>query len=65
MIYRKIGLIPAPSPLIAARLQLDQVHSIRITIGTERSCFRTFIGPVEAMRDLAERFSKTFLKGQI
>ena len=31
---------------------------------SEKSRFGNFIGPVQMMRSLAERFGKSFLKGQ-
>jgi len=60
----KRGSIPENLPPILARLKIDPENYLRFINRSEKSRFSNFIGPVEAMRELAERFGKTFLKGQ-
>ncbi|MEX0916177.1 MAG: transposase [Wenzhouxiangellaceae bacterium] len=60
----KRGSIPENLPPILARLKIDPENYLRFINRSEKSRFSNFIGPVGAMRDLAERFGKTFLKGQ-
>lgn len=54
----------ASAPPILERLKIDPHHYIRFINRADKSRFGDFIGPIEAMRTVAERFGKTFLKGQ-
>ena len=60
----KRGSIPDNLPPILERLKIDQAAYIKFINRSEKNRFGNFIGPVEAMRNLAERFGKSFLKGQ-
>ena len=60
----KRGSIPENLPPILERLKIDPAAYIKFINRSEKTRFGNFIGPVEAMRDLAERFGKSFLKGQ-
>ena len=60
----KRGSIPENLPPILERLKIDPAAYIKFINRNEKTRFGNFIGPVEAMRDLAERFGKSFLKGQ-
>ena len=60
----KLGSIPDNLPSILERLKIDPAAYIKFVNCSEKTRFGNFIGPVEAMRDLAERFGKSFLKGQ-
>jgi len=42
----------------------DPATYIKFTNQSEKTRFGNFIGPLEKMRDLAELFGKSFLKGQ-
>ena len=58
----KRGSIPHNLPPILERLKIDPAEYIKFINRSEKTRFGNFIGPVEAMRDLAERFGKSFLK---
>ena len=60
----KRGRIPDNLPPILQRLKIDPAAYVKFIKRSEKSGFSNFIGPVEAMRNLAERFGKSFLKGQ-
>jgi len=60
----KRGSIPTDLPPILKRLDVNPEQYIRFISRADKARFRHFIGPVEAMRELAIRFGKTFLKGQ-
>ena len=64
VIEGKRGSIPDNLPPILERLKIDPAAYIKFINRSEKTRFGNFIGPVEAMRDLAERFGKSFLKGQ-
>ena len=57
-------VFPDNLPPILERLKIDPAAYIKFINRSEKTRFGNFIGPVEAMRDLAERFGKSFLKGQ-
>ena len=61
VIEGKHGSIPENSPPILERLKIDPAAYIKFINRSEKTRFGNFIGPVEAMRDLAERFEKSFL----
>lgn len=61
----KRGSIPEDLPPILDRLKIDPAAYVRFINRKEKSRFGSFIGPIDAMRNLAERFGKSFLKGQI
>ena len=65
VIEGKRGSIPDNLPPILQRLKLDPAAYVKFVKRSEKSRFSNFIGPVEAMRNLAQRFGKSFLKGQI
>ena len=58
----KRGSIPENLPPILERLKIDPAEYIKFINRSEKTRFGNFIGPVEAMRDLAERFGKSFVK---
>jgi REP element-mobilizing transposase RayT len=60
----KRGSIPDDLPPILERLSINLEQYVRFISRTGRAGFRHFIGPVEAMRELAARFGRSFLKGQ-
>lgn len=60
----KRGSIPDNLPPILERFKINPDHYIRFINRTDKSRFGNFIGAIEAMRTQAERFGKTFLKGQ-
>ena len=60
----KRGSIPENLPPILQRLKIDPAAYVKFINRSEKSRFGNFIGPIEAMRNLAERFGKSFLKGQ-
>ena len=64
VIEGKRGSIPDNLPPILQRLKIDPAAYLKFINRSEKSRFSNFIGPVEAMRNLAERFGKSFLKGQ-
>jgi len=64
VIEGKRGRIPDNLPPILQRLKIDPSAYVKFINRSEKRHFGDFIGPVEAMRDLAERFGKSFLKGQ-
>ena len=64
VIEGKRGSIPDNLPPILQRLKIDPAAYVKFIDRSEKSRFSNFIGPVEAMRNLAERFGKSFLKGQ-
>ena len=57
----KRGSIPDNLPPILERLKIDPAAYIKFINRSEKNRFGNFIGPVEAMRDLAERFGKSIL----
>ena len=64
MIEGKRGSIPENLPPILQRLKIDPAAYVKFINRNAKKRFGNFIGPVEAMRKLAERFGKSFLKGQ-
>ena len=64
VIEGKRGSIPENLPPILQRLRIDPAAYVKFINRSEKSRFGNFIGPIEAMRNLAERFGKSFLKGQ-
>ena len=64
VIEGKRGSIPDNLPPILQRLKIDPAAYVKFIKRSEKSRFSNFIGPVEAMRNLAQRFGKSFLKGQ-
>ena len=64
VIEGKRGSIPENLPPILQRLKIDPAAYVKFINRSEKSRFDNFIGPIEAMRNLAERFGKSFLKGQ-
>ena len=64
VIEGKRGSIPENLPPILQRLKIDPAAYVKFIKRSEKSRFSNFIGPVEAMRNLAQRFGKSFLKGQ-
>src|SRR6056297_2818979 len=64
VIKGKRGSIPDNLPPILERLKIDPGSYVKFINRNEKSRFGNFIGPVETMRTLAERFGKSFLKGQ-
>jgi len=60
----KRGSISDNLPPILERLKIDPVSYVKFINRSEKSRFGNFIGPVQMMRSLAERFGKSFLKGQ-
>ena len=64
VIEGKRGSIPENLPPILERLKIDPASYVKFINRTEKSRFGNFIGPIEALRNLAEQFGKSFLKGQ-
>ena len=64
VVHGKRGSIPDKLPPILDRLQLNREHYLRFIRKADKARFRNFIGPVEAMRELASSFGRSFLKGQ-
>ena len=64
VIEGKRGSIPENLPPILERLKIDAASYVKFINRSEKTRFGNFIGPLEKMRDLAERFGKSFLKGQ-
>jgi len=64
VIEGKQGSIPENLPPILERLKIDPASYVKFINRSEKTRFGSFIGPLEKMRDLAERFGKSFLKGQ-
>jgi len=64
VIEGKHGRIPENLPPILERLKIDPACYVKFINRSEKTRFGNFIGPIEKMRDLAERFGKSFLKGQ-
>ena len=64
VIEGKRGSIPDNLPPILQRLKIDPAAYVKFINRSEKSRFSNFIGPVEAMRNLADQFGKSFLKGQ-
>ena len=64
VIEGKRGSIPENLPPILERLKIDPASYVKFINRSEKTRFGNFIGPLEKMRDLAERFGKSFLKGQ-
>ena len=60
----KRGSIPENLPPILDRLKIDPAAYLKFINRSDKTRFGNFIGPIEAMRSLAERFGKSFLKGQ-
>jgi len=59
----KRGSIPEHLPPILERLKMDPTAYIQFIKRADETRFGNFIGPVDALRALAERFGKAFLKG--
>ena len=57
----KRGSIPENLPSILERLKIDPAAYIKFINRSEKNRFGNFIGPVEAIRDLAERFGESIL----
>ena len=64
VIEGKRGSIPENLPTILERLKIDPASYVKFINRSQKTRFGNFIGPLEKMRDLAERFGKSFLKGQ-
>jgi len=64
VIEGKRGHIPENLPPILDRLNINPDHYIRFVSRSDKIRFGNFIGPIQTMRDLAQRFGKSFLKGQ-
>ncbi len=64
VIEGKRGRIPDSLPPIFQRLKIDPAAYVKFINRSEKSRFGNFIGPIDVMRNLAERFGKSFLKGQ-
>jgi len=64
VIEGKRGCIPENLPPILERLKIDPASYVKFINRSEKTRFGNFIGPIGKMRDLAERFGKSFLKGQ-
>lgn len=64
MIEAKRGSIPDELPPILLRLKINPTTYVKFINGSEKNRFGNFIGPIEAMRNLAERFGKSFLNRQ-
>src|SRR6056297_3084479 len=64
VIEGKQGSIPENLPPILERLKIDPASYVKFINRSEKTRFGSFIGPLEKMRDLAECFGKSFLKGQ-
>jgi len=60
----KRGSIPENLPPILGRLDINTEHYIRFVSRSDKNRFGNFIGPLQTMRELANRFGKTFLKGE-
>ena len=60
----KRGSIPEHLPSILERLNVNPQQYIRFIRKSDKSRFHQFIGPVEAMRELARSFGRSFIKGQ-
>jgi hypothetical protein len=63
-VHGKRGSIPDDLPQILERLSINPEQYVRFISRIDQTRFRHFIGPVEAMRELAARFGRSFLKGQ-
>ena len=61
VIEGKRGSIPENLPPILERLKIDPAAYIKFINRSEKNRFGNFIGPVEAIRDLAERFGESIL----
>lgn len=64
IIEGKRGKIPDDLPPIFERLKIDPGTYVRFINRKQKSRFHGFIGSVKSMRDLAEDFGRSFLKGQ-
>jgi len=64
IVHEKRGHIPDHLPPLLDQLDMNSRNYIRFISRNQETRFGNFIGPVEAMRDLAEKFGKAFLKGQ-
>jgi REP element-mobilizing transposase RayT len=64
IIEGKRGRIPDGLPPILERLKIDPENYIRFINRTQKSRFHGFIGTVKSMRNLAQDFGRSFLKGQ-
>ncbi|MFO7763284.1 MAG: transposase [Wenzhouxiangellaceae bacterium] len=63
VIEGKRGSIPEHLPPILERLKIDPTAYIQFIKKADETRFGNFIGPVDALQELAERFGKAFLKG--
>src|SRR6056297_532332 len=64
IIEGKRGSISDGLPPIVDRLKIDPHNYVRFINRTQKSRFHGFIGSVKSMRELAEDFGRSFLKGQ-
>ena len=64
IVHGKRGSIPEHLPPILERLKVNRQHYVRFIRKSDKTRFRHFIGPVAAMRELASRFGRSFIKGQ-
>lgn len=64
IIEAKRGSIPDNLPPTLERLRIDPGNYIRFINRTRKHRFHSVIGAVDTMRGLANKFSRTFLKGQ-
>lgn len=60
----KRGSIPKNIPPIIERLDIHPENYIKFIQRQEKSRFHFFIGPVERIREVAQTFNRSFLKGQ-
>jgi len=64
IIQGKRGRIPDDLPPILDRLKIDPDNYVRFINRNQKSRFHGFIGTVKSMRNLAQDFGRSFLKGQ-
>lgn len=64
IVQGKRGSIPSDLPPILERLNANSEHYLKFMRRDRKSGFANYFGPVEALRSVADRFGKAFLKGQ-
>ena len=62
--HGKRGSIPANLPPIFERLKVNPEQYLRFIKREKKSRFANYFGPARALRNVADRFGKAFLKGQ-
>ncbi|MGB0513326.1 MAG: hypothetical protein ACPGJE_00640 [Wenzhouxiangellaceae bacterium] len=62
--HGKRGGIPADLPPIFDRLRVNPEQYLRFIKREKKSRFANYFGPAQVLRNVADRFGKTFLKGQ-